>query len=127
MTPAEWLIDRGKKISAPTHTDNDRPQGDNPSTLTVITLPILRGYWTQTQLLQALVEGFTAIRRIDLKNFRMSDTEEKIRYAIGSAAAATAIFVPLSYKWKTVLTGIAAGSILTGVYGVSPLRRLLQG
>lgn len=56
----------------------------------------------------------------------MSGTEEKIRYVVGSAAAATAIFVPLSYKWKTILTGVAAGAILTAVYGVSPLRRLLQ-
>ena len=61
-----------------------------------------------------------------VKNFRMSETEEKIRLAIGSAAAAAAIFVPLSYKWKSVLTGVAAGAILTGIYGVSPIRRLLQ-
>ncbi len=57
----------------------------------------------------------------------MSGTEEKIRLAIGSAAAAAAIFAPLRYKWKGVLTGVAAGAILTAVYGVSPLRRLLQG
>ena len=62
-----------------------------------------------------------------MKDFRMNETEEKIRLAIGSAAAAAAIFAPLSYKWKGVLTGVAAGAILTGVYGVSPIRRLLQG
>lgn len=56
----------------------------------------------------------------------MSGTEEKIRLAIGSAAAAAAIFAPLTYKWKSVLTGVAAGAILTGVYGVSPIRRLLK-
>lgn len=56
----------------------------------------------------------------------MSGTEEKIRLAIGSAAAAAAIFVPLRYKWKGVLTGVAAGAILTAVYGVSPIRRLLR-
>ena len=61
-----------------------------------------------------------------VKNFRMSETEERIRLAIGSAAAAAAIFVPLSYKWKSVLTGVAAGAILTGIYGVSPMRRLLE-
>jgi len=55
----------------------------------------------------------------------MNGTEEKIRLAIGSAAAAAAIFAPLSYKWKGVLTGVAAGAILTAVYGVSPVRRLL--
>lgn len=61
-----------------------------------------------------------------MKEFRMSGTEEKIRLAIGSAAAAAAIFVPLRYKWKGVLTGVAAGAILTAVYGVSPIRRLLR-
>ena len=55
----------------------------------------------------------------------MSGTEEKIRLAVGSAAAAAAIFAPLGYRWKGVLTGIAAGAILTGIYGVSPIRRLL--
>lgn len=57
----------------------------------------------------------------------MSGTEEKLRLAIGSAAAAAAIFAPLGYKWKGVLTGIAAGAILTGIYGVSPIRRMLRG
>lgn len=62
-----------------------------------------------------------------MKNFTMNETEEKIRLAIGSAAAAAAIFAPLSYKWKSVLTGVAAGAILTGIYGVSPMRSLLRG
>lgn len=61
-----------------------------------------------------------------VKEFRMNGTEEKIRFAIGSAAAAAAIFAPLSYKWKGVLTGVAAGAIITAAYGVSPLRRLLH-
>ncbi len=56
----------------------------------------------------------------------MSGNETKIRYAIGSAAAAAAIFAPLSYKWKGVLTAIAADAILTGVFGYSPLRRLIR-
>lgn len=60
-----------------------------------------------------------------VKSLTMNETEEKVRLAIGSAAAAAAIFAPLSYKWKGVLTGIAAGAILTGIYGVSPLRHLL--
>jgi hypothetical protein len=64
-------------------------------------------------------------RRIIVKDFTMNETEERIRLAIGSAAAAAAIFAPLSYKWKGVLTGVAAGAILTAVYGVSPIRRLL--
>lgn len=61
-----------------------------------------------------------------VKDFTMNGTEEKIRYAIGSAAAAAAIFAPLSYKWKGVLTGVAAGAILTAIYGVSPIRRLVR-
>ena len=55
----------------------------------------------------------------------MSDTEQKVRYGIGSAAAAAAIFAPLDYKWKGVLTAVAAGSLLTAVYGVAPLKRLV--
>ena len=61
-----------------------------------------------------------------MKKFTMNGTEEKIRLGVGSAAAAAAIFAPLSYKWKGVLTGVAAGAILTAVYGVSPIRRLLH-
>ncbi len=60
------------------------------------------------------------------REFNMSETEQRIRYAIGSAAAAAAIFAPLSYKWKGVLTTIAAETILSAVYGVSPIKRLLH-
>lgn len=60
------------------------------------------------------------------KNFRMSETVQKIRYGIGSAAAATAIFAPIGYKWKGVLTAIAAETILSAVYGTSALKRLLN-
>ncbi len=56
----------------------------------------------------------------------MSKTEQNIRYAIGSAAAGAAIFAPLSYKWKGVLTAVAAEAILSGVYGVSAVNRLLH-
>ncbi len=56
----------------------------------------------------------------------MGDTESKIRMGIGSAAAAAAIFVPLRYKWKSILTGIAAGALLTGIYRTSPTKRLLR-
>ena len=59
------------------------------------------------------------------KNFRMSETEQKIRYGIGSAAAAAAIFAPLSYKWKGVLTAIAAETILSAIYGFSAVKRLM--
>jgi len=56
----------------------------------------------------------------------MSGTEEKLRLAVGSAAAAAAIFAPLSYKWKGVLTAIAAEVILSGIWGMSPVKRLLR-
>ncbi len=58
------------------------------------------------------------------RDFRMSETEQKVRYGIGSAAAAAAIFAPLSYKWKGILTGIAAEVILSAVYGFSPMKRV---
>jgi len=62
-----------------------------------------------------------------VKDFTMSGTEEKIRLAIGSAAAATAIFAPIGYKWKGVLTGVAASAILTAIFGITPMERLLRG
>jgi len=55
----------------------------------------------------------------------MGDTEQRIRFAIGSAAAAAAIFAPLNYRWKGVLTAVAADAILTGIYRTSPLRKLI--
>lgn len=60
------------------------------------------------------------------KDFRMSETEQKIRYGVGSAAAAAAIFAPLSLKWKSVLTAVAAEVILSAVYGYSPLKRAMN-
>lgn len=56
----------------------------------------------------------------------MTETEQKVRYAIGSAAAAAAIFAPISYKWKGILTAIAAETILAAVYETSPISRLLN-
>lgn len=55
----------------------------------------------------------------------MGELEQKIRFGVGSAAAAAAIFAPLDYKWKGVLTAIAADAILTGVYRMSPLKKLI--
>lgn len=60
------------------------------------------------------------------KSFRMSEAEQNIRYAVGSAAAAAAIFAPLSYKWKGVLTAVAAETILSANYGISPMKRLFN-
>lgn len=54
----------------------------------------------------------------------MKEKEQNIRYAVGSAAAATAIFAPLSYKWKGILTAIAAETILSAIYEFSPWQRV---
>lgn len=59
------------------------------------------------------------------RDFRMSETEQKVRYGIGAAAATTAIFAPLSYKWKGLLTGVAAEVILAAIYGFSPIKRFI--
>ena len=50
----------------------------------------------------------------------MGDTERQVRYGIGAAAAAAAIYAPLGYAAKGILTAVAAEAILTGIYGVSP-------
>lgn len=60
-----------------------------------------------------------------MKNHEMGDIEQRVRLGIGSAAAAAAIFAPLDYKWKGILTGIAAGTILTGIYRISPEKRFV--
>ncbi len=60
------------------------------------------------------------------KDFEMGDVEQRVRYGVGAAAAGAAIFAPLSYKWKGVLTAIAADAILAAIYGVSPWRRLIR-
>ena len=57
----------------------------------------------------------------------MSETEQKVRYGIGSAAAAAAIFAPISYRWKGVLTAVATEMILAGVYEFSPIRKIVHG
>lgn len=54
----------------------------------------------------------------------MSETEQKVRYGIGAAAAAAAIYAPISYRWKGVLTAVATEMILAGVYGFSPIRKV---
>jgi hypothetical protein len=53
-------------------------------------------------------------------------TEQKIRMGIGAAAAAVAIFAPLGYKWKGILTGIATASLLSGTTGYSPVKHLFH-
>lgn len=53
-------------------------------------------------------------------------TEQKIRMAIGAAAAAAAIFAPLRYKWKAILTATAFGGLFTGATGYSPVKRYFK-
>jgi hypothetical protein len=64
--------------------------------------------------------------KTDIRKYtEMGDVEQRIRFGIGSAAAAAAIFAPLSYKWKGVLTAVAAETILTGIFRISPAKRWL--
>jgi hypothetical protein len=53
----------------------------------------------------------------------MGDTEQKIRIGVGSAAGAAAVFAPVRYKWKGVLSAVAVGGLLTGLYRFSPMKR----
>ena len=53
----------------------------------------------------------------------MGPTEQKIRMGIGSAAAAAAIFAPLDYKWKGLLTAGAFLGLFTGTTGYSPFKK----
>ncbi len=54
----------------------------------------------------------------------MGPTEQKIRMAVGSAAAAAAIFAPLRYKWKGLLAAAAFGGVFTGTTGCSPFTKV---
>jgi hypothetical protein len=53
----------------------------------------------------------------------MGSTEQKIRMAVGSAAAAAAIFAPLKYKWKGLLAFAAFAGLFTGTTGFSPFKK----
>ena len=55
----------------------------------------------------------------------MGSTEQKIRMGIGAAAAAVAIFVPLRYKWKGLLTAAAFTGLFTGTTGYSPFKKVI--
>jgi hypothetical protein len=56
----------------------------------------------------------------------MGGKEQKIRMALGSAAAAAAIFAPLKYKWKGVLTAAAFSGLFTGATGFSPFKKAFK-
>lgn len=55
----------------------------------------------------------------------MGNTEQKIRMAVGSAAGAAAVFAPLKYKWKAVLSAVAADGLITGITKHSPFKRVV--
>ena len=57
---------------------------------------------------------------------RMNETEQKVRFGIGAAAAAVAIFAPLSYRWKGVLTAIAAETIVSAALSISPAKGMMR-
>ena len=54
----------------------------------------------------------------------MGDREQKIRMAIGSAAGAAAVFAPLRYKWKGLLSAVAVTGLLTALFRVDPLKQI---
>ena len=56
----------------------------------------------------------------------MGGTEKNIRLAIGSAAAAAAVWAPLRYKWKGVLSAIAATQLIFGLIEFSPAKKVLR-
>lgn len=56
----------------------------------------------------------------------MGTRKQNVLFGVGSAAAAAAIFAPLSYMWKGILTGVATDAILSGVYGRSQLKRIFN-
>lgn len=65
-------------------------------------------------------------RQTSAKAVERNSVTDNFRLAIGAAAAASAIFAPLSYGWRGVLTAVAAESILGGIYGSTPLRKLFR-
>ncbi len=50
-------------------------------------------------------------------------TEQKVRMAIGAAAAAAAIFAPLEYKWKGLLSAVAFTGLFSGATGFSLFKK----
>jgi len=65
-------------------------------------------------------------RQTSVQSVERNSVTDNFRLAIGAAAAASAIFAPLSYGWRGVLTAVAAESILGGIYGSTPLRKLFR-
>jgi hypothetical protein len=61
----------------------------------------------------------------EIMKANMGDREQKIRLAIGSAAAATAVWAPLRYKWKGLLSVLAATQLIFGLTRFSPSKKVL--
>jgi hypothetical protein len=55
----------------------------------------------------------------------MGSKQKKIALGLGSAAAAVAIFVPLRYKWKGLLSAVAFSSLVGGITGFSVFNKLM--
>jgi hypothetical protein len=67
----------------------------------------------------------TILRTGEIMKANMGDREQKIRLAIGSAAAATAVWAPLRYKWKGWLSVLAATQLIFGLTRFSPSKKFL--
>jgi len=55
----------------------------------------------------------------------MRPNQQKVAMAVGSAAAAAAIFAPLRYKWKGLLSALAFGGLFSGVTGFSLFNKVM--
>lgn len=56
----------------------------------------------------------------------MGRTQQRIALGVGSAAAAAAIFAPLRYKWKGVLSAIAFNGLFAGVTRFSMFNKMMR-
>jgi hypothetical protein len=74
----------------------------------------------------ASISTATSSNALPVETPTSRDVTDNVKLAIGAAAAASAIFAPLSYGWKGVLTAVAAESILGGIYGYTPFRKLFR-
>jgi hypothetical protein len=55
----------------------------------------------------------------------MGPTQQKVALGVGSAAAAAAIFAPLRYKWKGLLSAVAFSGIFSGITGFSLFNKVM--
>ena len=74
----------------------------------------------------ASITTATTSNSISVGTTTSRDVTDNVKLAIGAAAAASAIFAPLSSGWKGVLTAVAAEFILGGIYGYTPFRKLVR-